>query len=77
MTYVTRFVRFWYDFVVGDDWLLAVFVVLAVVTTAALAGAGRNPWSVLPAAVALVLPASLWRATRRRASDRPPGPNAS
>ena len=63
MTYVTRFARFWYDFVVGDDWVLAVCVVLAVATTAVLAGAGRNPWPVLPAAVGLVLPASLWRAT--------------
>ena len=77
MRYVTRFARFWYDFVVGDDWVLAVLVLFAVVTTAALAGVGRNPWPVLPATVALVLPASLWRATRRRASGRPPGSNAS
>ena len=51
MKYVTRFARFWYDFVVGDDWVLAVVVVLAVATTAVLAGAGANPWPVLPAAV--------------------------
>ena len=70
MKFVGRFARFWYDFVVGDDWVLAVVVVLAVAATAVLAGTGANPWPVLPASVALALPASLWRATRRRGSSR-------
>ncbi|NMH97751.1 hypothetical protein [Pseudonocardia acidicola] len=63
---LSAFGRFVVDFVVGDDWLVAVVVVLGLGVTAVLARAGVPAWWVLPAAVALVLPLSLWRATRRR-----------
>jgi len=29
MTYLKHFVRFWYDFIVGDDWIVAAGVVVA------------------------------------------------
>ena len=29
MRFITSFVRFWYDFIVGDDWKIAVGVVIA------------------------------------------------
>lgn len=29
MRYVKAFARFWYDFIIGDDWKIAVSVVLA------------------------------------------------
>jgi len=54
-----RFARFWWDFVVGDDWVAAAGVLLALVLTALL-----DAWWVLPPAVALVLALSLVRATR-------------
>jgi Na+-transporting NADH:ubiquinone oxidoreductase subunit NqrD len=57
-----RFLAFWWDFVVGDDWVAAVGVAFALAVTAALAA-----WWVLPIAVALVLALSLARATRRAA----------
>jgi hypothetical protein len=60
------FGAFWYDFVVGDDWRVAVAVVVALVVTALVARTSVPAWWVLPAAVALVLPVSLWRARGRR-----------
>jgi hypothetical protein len=65
MERVRAFGRFWYDFVVGDDWRIAVGVVAALAITYAVSTTGINAWWVLPVAVAVVLPASLWRVTRR------------
>jgi hypothetical protein len=61
---ISAFGRFWWDFVVGDDWLAAVGVVLAIGATAALAHDGVTAWWLLPLAVLLVLYVSLRRATR-------------
>ena len=61
--------RFLYDFVVGDDFRIAVAVVVALGLTAAAAGAGVSAWWVLPAAVIAVLGFSIHRATSLR-SDR-------
>jgi hypothetical protein len=64
---VKAFFAFWYDFIVGDDWRVAVAVVLALAVTYALATATAVPaWWVLPVAVAIVLPLSLWRMARPR-----------
>jgi hypothetical protein len=61
------FGAFWYDFVIGDDWVLAAGVVLGLAGTYLLSHAGLAAWWLLPLLVAVLLPASLWRATRRRA----------
>jgi hypothetical protein len=61
MRYLTAFLRFWYDFVVGDDWRVAVGVVAAIGLTAVLAGASVSAWWVLPIGVVLALFASLRR----------------
>jgi hypothetical protein len=55
---------FLYDFVIGDDPLIAAGIVLALGLTAALDGAGASAWWVLPVAVVTVLSVSLHRATR-------------
>jgi len=60
------FLAFWYDFVVGDDWLVAAGVVLALGLTYALARSTASAWVVLPVAVVVLLPLSLWRAARGR-----------
>jgi hypothetical protein len=52
------------DFVVGDDPLIAVVVVIALGATALLVDAGVAAWWLLPAAVAGVLGLSLLRAAR-------------
>ena len=61
-----RFLRFWYDFIVGDDWRVAVGVAIAIGVAAILVAAGVPAWWFLPLAVAAVLYASL----RREAAGR-------
>jgi hypothetical protein len=60
------FAAFWYDFLIGDDWLIPVAVIAGLAATYGLAHVGLPAWWPLPVAVAAVMPASLWRATRRR-----------
>ncbi len=64
MNRVKAFGAFWYDFIVGDDWRVAVAVVAALAITDGIATAGIPAWWVLPATVAVLLPLSLWRAVR-------------
>ena len=59
MSKVVAFGQFWWDFVVGDDWLAAAGVIVGLAVTAALAA-----WWALPIAAALVLGLTLVRATR-------------
>ncbi|MFL5961483.1 MAG: hypothetical protein ACJ757_01120 [Gaiellaceae bacterium] len=59
MNRVAAFGRFWWDFVVGDDWVAAAGVIAGLALTAALAA-----WWVLPIAVATVLTMSVLRAAR-------------
>jgi hypothetical protein len=63
---IRAFAAFWYDFVVGDDWLIAVGVVIAVALTYALSRAAVPAWWLLPLSLVLLLPLSLWRAARHR-----------
>ena len=63
---VRAFGAFWYDFVVGDDWVVAAGVVLALALTAVLAHSVTAAlWWIVPAAVLVLLPLSLFRAVRR------------
>jgi len=62
---LAAFGRFWWDFVVGDDWISAASVAVAIAATALLAHASVNAWWLMPVAVALILFGSLRRATRR------------
>jgi hypothetical protein len=65
ITRLRAFGAFWYDFVVGDDWRVAVGVVLALVLTYVLSVATSIAvWWVLPAAVLVLLPVSLVRVIR-------------
>jgi hypothetical protein len=65
MKYAVAFVRFWYDFIVGDDWRVAVGIAAALAVTAVLSDHGVSAWWLMPLAVILTLFASLRRATRR------------
>jgi hypothetical protein len=64
MRRLRAFGAFWYDFVIGDDWVIAAGVVVALMITALVAITGVASWWIVPAAIALLLPVSLWRATR-------------
>jgi hypothetical protein len=61
--HLASFGRFWWNFVVGDDWLAAAGIAAAIGATAALAAEGVAVWWVMPLAVAAVLYWSLRRAT--------------
>ncbi len=60
------FAAFWYDFVIGDDWRVALGVVVALGVTYGVSRTSVPAWWLVPLAVAVLLPASLWRAVRRR-----------
>jgi hypothetical protein len=64
MSRLAAFGRFWWEFVIGDDWVVAALVALGIGATAALAAAGVTAWWVLPLAALLVLWLSLRRAIR-------------
>ncbi|MBV8159642.1 MAG: hypothetical protein JO265_01850 [Acidimicrobiia bacterium] len=63
------FGRFWYDFVVGDDWRVAFGVAAALGVTALLADGGIPTWWLLPLLVVAVLAASVWRVRSHDLSD--------
>ena len=65
MKHLRAFGRFWWNFIVGDDWRVAAGVAVALALTSFLTHEGVNAWWLLPAAVAVVLALSL-----RRAADR-------
>ena len=64
MSYVLAFARFWYEFIVGDDWLIAAGVAVAIGATALLADRGVAAWWVMPLAVIALLLVSVRRGLR-------------
>jgi hypothetical protein len=67
MNSLRRFGAFWYHFIIGDDWRIAVGVVLGLGLTALIVhGAHTQAWWLLPIMVVSMLTLSLWLATRRR-----------
>jgi hypothetical protein len=64
MKYIVAFARFWCDFIVGDDWRVAVAVIAALALTAVLAHHDVAAWWLMPLAVVAILFGSLRRATR-------------
>jgi hypothetical protein len=67
--WVVAFLRFWYDFIVGDDWVIAVGIVAAIALTALIVDQGLEAWWVMPLAVIALLAGSLWRALRKASGE--------
>src|SRR5215471_5789040 len=65
MRLLRRFVRFWYDFIVGDDWRLAIGVVLTAVVVSVGTHLGTNVWWLAPLAIGAALGSSVHVAFRR------------
>ena len=63
---VRAFLAFLYDFVIGDDWRIAAGVVAGLAVTYAVSQTSVPSWWVMPALLVILLPATLWRATRKR-----------
>ena len=61
MGFVIGFARFWYDFIVGDDWTVAAGVVVALLATALMVQINIVPWLWLPLTVTALLGAYAWR----------------
>jgi hypothetical protein len=51
MRWLIDFGQFWFDFIVGDDWTIAVGVIVAVMLTAVGAHYSLAAWLVLPITV--------------------------
>ena len=62
MRYIMAFLKFWYAFIVGDDWTIAAAVAVASAMTLYLV----QFWWLLPLAAIVALGASLWRTVRAR-----------
>jgi hypothetical protein len=62
--FLVGFGRFWYEFIVGDDWTIAAAIVAALIVTNVLVRAHVESWWLLPLIVIVFLTASLWRAVR-------------
>ena len=69
MKWLKTFGAFWYDFIVGDDWTIALGVTLAVGATALVHAIGVAAWPVVPISVAIMLTMSVWRARPTPAAD--------
>jgi len=59
------FGKFWYHFLVGDDWAIAAGVGVSLLVTYGLVQAGVSAWWVLPFATVGVLVLSVVRANHR------------
>lgn len=64
MRVLKSFILFWYDFIVGDDWTVAVGVVIAIAATTVFTRSHVNAWWLLPLAATVLLAASLLRVAR-------------
>jgi Flp pilus assembly protein TadB len=69
---LASFGRFWYRFIVGDDWTIAASAFGAVVVIYVLRGVGLNAWWLMPLVVVVALGLSLYRARtqQQRRSSR-------
>jgi hypothetical protein len=66
MTRVQQLLRFLWDFVIGDDWRIALGVTVALLVTLVLSNSGVAVWWLLPLVVLVMLSVSVWSVARRR-----------
>jgi predicted branched-subunit amino acid permease len=66
LSWAIGFCVFWYKFIVGDDWTIAVAVIVGLSLTAALLAHGISAWWLIPAMVIVVIANDLRRASRAR-----------
>jgi hypothetical protein len=64
MRHVVSFARFWWEFIVGDDWRIAAGLAVALGLCALLVHEAVAAWWLLPLAALALLAESLRRATR-------------
>jgi hypothetical protein len=64
VSYLRRFGRFWWNFVVGDNLPLALGAGAAIAVTAVLVHEGVNAWWLLPPSILALLSASVFVAAK-------------
>ena len=74
MRFLFSFGRFWWTFLVGDDWKVAVGLAFVLGLTSLATHEGLNLWWLLPIGSGLVLASSVWRVTRTEREMSAPKP---
>jgi hypothetical protein len=64
LRYILGSGRFWYDFIVSDDWTVALGVVIALVAAVVVARADLSLWWLMPVAVAGLSTVTVQRVAR-------------
>ena len=64
LSWLRGFGRFWYRFIIGDDWTVAAAVVVGLAVTAALNAAHIAAWWVIPLTVVVMLRVTVQRSKR-------------
>jgi hypothetical protein len=59
------FARFWYRFIIGDDWTVAAAVAVGLGATALLVRQHVNAWWLVPLIVVVIVRVSVQRSARR------------
>jgi hypothetical protein len=59
------FGKFWWDFLIGDDWSISAVVVVSIAGAYGLERAGVAAWWLVPAAAMTIVCVTLWRRSRQ------------
>jgi hypothetical protein len=63
VSYLKTFGKFWYDFIIGDDWRLALGVAAAIIVMTVAVHQGFDWWWLLPVVVVVLLGVSVSQAS--------------
>jgi hypothetical protein len=66
MSWLVGFGRFWYRFIIGNDWTVAASVAIGLLVTALLNATQFPAWPVIPIAVIVMLRTSVQRSRRTK-----------
>jgi hypothetical protein len=66
MSWLASFGRFWYRFIIGDDWTVAAAVAIGLIATFLLNKVQFPAWLVIPLVVIVILRVSVQRSKRTR-----------
>jgi len=70
LSWLAGFAKFWYRFIVGDDWTLAAAVIVALAVTDLLLRNGISAWWLVPLVVVGAVGVSLLRTSPARPKRR-------
>ncbi|TME17380.1 MAG: hypothetical protein E6I70_10440 [Chloroflexi bacterium] len=64
LSWLIGFGRFWYGFIIGDDWTVAAAILAGLIVTAILNSRGVAAWWLVPVIVVVMVGVSLRRASQ-------------